>query len=259
MPSALAQPLFAYSEHVHQHIKMALNYTFSEARDSDAGAIASLFAESWTSPFVQLQFGPVDTRTLAASLTPPIVQQIANTDMLFIVARESGTEDLASVAQWTIPIEASETAMHESEEDREEHQKFEDELYYNYLSENCNKDLIMEFTIGLRSLRERLLGGRRHFLLENLATHPHHRGKGLASRMIESVLQQADEQNVLVYLETASDNKAMQLYKKLGFQEEGSSTIKDLSHFVGKEELDRVGAENEHTHVAFIRYPGCLR
>jgi ribosomal protein S18 acetylase RimI-like enzyme len=234
---------------------MTLNYTFSEARASDAGAIASLFAQSWTSPFSQLQFGQVEPHTLAVAMTPRIVEQIANTDMLFIVARKSGTEEVVSVAQWTIPTAVSRTVVQVALEEFEERQIFEDEVYYNSLPDSSNRNLIMEFTIGLRNLREQSLYGRRHFLLENLATHFQYRGKGLASQMIENVLQQADEENVLVYLDTASDNKAMELYKKLGFQEEGRSTIEDLTRFVGKEELDRTGAGNEHTHVAFIRYP----
>jgi ribosomal protein S18 acetylase RimI-like enzyme len=234
---------------------MALNYTVSEARASDAGAIASLLAQSWTSPFSQLQFRLIDPQALAAAMTPRIAQQIANTDMLFIVARKSDTEEVASVAQWTVPTEASQMIIEGTPEEIEERQKFEDEVYYNSLPDSSNKGLIMEFTIGLRNLRERVLQGRRHFLLENLATHPEHRGKGLAGRLIESILQQAGEQNVLAYLDTASDNKAMSLYKKLGFEEMGRHTIEELRRFVGKEELERIGAENEHTHVAFVRYP----
>jgi ribosomal protein S18 acetylase RimI-like enzyme len=234
---------------------MALNYNILKARASDASAIASLFAQSWTSPFSQLQFGLIDPQALAAAMIPRIAQQIANTDMLLIVASKPDTEEVASVAQWTVPTEASQTVVEGTSEENEERQKFEDEVYCNSLPDSSNKGLIMEFTIGLRNLRERVLEGRRHFLLENLATHPEHRGEGLAGRLIESILRQADEQNVLVYLDTASDNKAMSLYKKLGFEEMGRHTIEDLSRFVGKEELDRIGAENEHTHVAFVRYP----
>jgi ribosomal protein S18 acetylase RimI-like enzyme len=56
----------------------------------------------------------------------------------------------------------------------------------------------------------------------------------------------ADENGHCIYLETASDSQAMSLYKKLGFQEKGSSVIEDLSKY---------GGEGSHTHVAFIRYP----
>jgi ribosomal protein S18 acetylase RimI-like enzyme len=233
---------------------MTLNWTISEVRPSDAAAIASLFALSWTSPFSQLQFGKAKPQTLAVAMTPRIAQQITEPNSLFMIARQNGTDEVLSVAQWTVPADGPQQAQ-ESPEDREERQQFKDEVYYNSLPETSCKDLIMEFTVGLRNLRESVLRGRKHFLLENLATHPDSRGKGLAGQLIKSVLQQADEQNVLVYLDTASDNKAMGLYKKLGFEEEGRHTIVDLSRFVGKGELENIGAENEHTHVAFVRYP----
>lgn len=83
-------------------------------------------------------------------------------------------------------------------------------------------------------------------MLENLATHPEHRGRGLASRLVASVFPDADEKGVVIYLDTASDNPAMRLYQRLGFQEVGRRTIEDLS---------RYGGEGSETHVAFLRYP----
>lgn len=63
---------------------------------------------------------------------------------------------------------------------------------------------------------------------------------------MEWVFPQADAQNVVVYLDTASDNKAMLLYKRLGFKVKASQTIEDLSKY---------GGEGSETHVALIRYP----
>jgi ribosomal protein S18 acetylase RimI-like enzyme len=57
---------------------------------------------------------------------------------------------------------------------------------------------------------------------------------------------QADANSQCIYLGTASDNPAKSLYKKLGFQEKGSSIIEDLSKY---------GGEGSYTHVAMIRYP----
>lgn len=234
---------------------MAPTNVFSKALPSDSGAIAAIFALSWASPFSRLQFGCVDPNALAAAMTPRITQQITDASMLFHVARRPDTQEVVSVAQWTAPPDAPDAATEESVKESEERQKFEDEVYYNSLPEDCNRDLVMEFTTGLRSLRERVLCGRRHFLLENLATHPDHRGQGLAKQLIERVLVHADEQSVLVYLDTASDNIAAGLYKRLGFEEQDRETIKHLDRFVGEAELERSGAGNEHTHVAFLRYP----
>jgi ribosomal protein S18 acetylase RimI-like enzyme len=83
--------------------------------------------------------------------------------------------------------------------------------------------------------------------LENIATHPDHRGKGLASTLINWGTSQADAKGELVYLDTASFNPAKGLYKKLGFEEQREcSKIEDLGKF---------GGQGSHTHVAFLRQP----
>jgi ribosomal protein S18 acetylase RimI-like enzyme len=134
----------------------------------------------------------------------------------------------------------------ETLEETEERQRVEDELYRKRLPEKSNKDLIMEFTVGLRKLRKSALGGAEPYLLENIATHPDYRRKGLASQLIQWVFPLADEMGCVVYLDTASDNDAMRLYERLGFQKRGSQTIEDLSKY---------GGEGSETHVALIRYP----
>ena len=83
-------------------------------------------------------------------------------------------------------------------------------------------------------------------VLENIATHPDHRGQGLAAILIEQVFPEADRQGLVVYLDTGSENKAKRLYERLGFIECGKETIEDLSIY---------GGEGSHTHGALIRYP----
>lgn len=228
----------------------------SDARKADAEAIASIFALSWVSPFTQLQFGRVDPTTLAASMVPRITEQIMKASSKFVVARDLETGNIAAVAQWTMPVDPESNL--ESKEDRDERQQFEDEAYRSSLPESSNKDLVMAFTVGLRRLREETLQRRKHFLLENLATHPAYRGQGLASRLVEWASQLADEQQVLVYLDTASDNPAARLYKKLEFEEKGRNTIEDLTTYAPAEELEQLGCDRQHTHVAFLRLPKAL-
>ena len=226
----------------------------SEAKSADSVAIASLFALSWTSPFTRLQFGHVDPLTLTAAMAPRIVQQMKMPNVAFVVIRDPGTQEIVSVAQWTLPGDESD-AMEETQEEQDERQMFDDELYRINLPNNSNKDLIMEFTIGLRVLKRRVLQGQKHYLLENLATHPDYRGKGLASRLVEWVFPQADSENALVYLDTASDNPAVRMYQRLGFQEQDHHTIDNLSHVVGRQDLQKHGGSLEHRHIALVRYP----
>ncbi|KAF2493301.1 acyl-CoA N-acyltransferase [Lophium mytilinum] len=219
-----------------------------EAVPADSEAIALLFALSWTSPFTRLQFGNVDTDELARDMAPRIADHIKKPGMKFIVTKDQGSGEIASVAQWSVPLDdrPDEPEVKEAAEDETERQELEDEAYRKKLPENSNKDLIMEFTLGTRKLRKDALGEQKCYLLENLATHPSYRGQGLASKLINWAFVRADEEGVIVYLDTARDNKALQLYKKLGFEEVGSTTIESLSIY---------GGEGFHTHVALIRHP----
>ncbi|OSS54726.1 hypothetical protein B5807_00039 [Epicoccum nigrum] len=239
---------------------MAPQIEIAEARPSDAQAISSLFALSWVSPFTQLQFGKVDPSQLATSILPRIAELLVKADSKFVIARRLETSEVIAVAQWTVP-EGTETQkkIEESEEDRIERQHFEDEAYRCKLPDGSNKELIMAFTLGLRRLREETLQGREHFLLENLATHPDYRGRGLASQLIEWATLLADKQQVPVYLDTASDNPAARLYKRHAFEEQGRNTIADLTKYAPPEKLEQLGCDTQHTHVAFLRSPRTLQ
>ncbi|KAJ4359837.1 uncharacterized protein N0V89_000393 [Didymosphaeria variabile] len=187
-----------------------------------------------------------ERRIACDSMAPRIVESMSSPQNEYVLMRaEDGT--VAAVAQWTVSLQGAKNEKEgETPDEKAERLKLWDQGYRSRLPENSNKDLIIDFTIGLRELRESVLRGREHFLLENIATHPNHRGNGLASQLIRWVFPQADKQGALVYLDTASDNAALRLYKKLGFQEEGSDTIKDLTKY---------GGEGEHTHVALLRLP----
>jgi ribosomal protein S18 acetylase RimI-like enzyme len=233
---------------------MSRDWYISEATESDCIAIASLFALSWISPFSRLQFGSVDPTTLTAAMAPRIAQQMKMPNISFIVIRNPNIEKVVAVAQWTLP--ANEATTTETRSEQDERQALEDEIYRKNLPENSNKDLILEFTVGLRTLRQQLLQGQKHYLLDNLATHPDYRGQGLASRLIEWVLPRANTENALIYLETASDNPAARMYRRLGFEERGHHTIEDLSKFVQRQELETYGGINKHTHIALVKNPG---
>ncbi|KAF2438281.1 acyl-CoA N-acyltransferase [Karstenula rhodostoma CBS 690.94] len=222
------------------------HYTLSPAAPEDSEAIASLFALSWQSPFTQLQLGDMSTDALSSTMAPRIVESMSKPGSEYVVMRaEDGT--VSAVAHWSAPSTVTSDQDEESAEDKADRQEIWIQEYRKKLPEDSNKDLIVDFTVGLRELREQVLQGRQHFLLENIATHPAHRRRRLASKLIEWVFPRADEQDVLVYLDTASDNEAMRVYKRLGFEEKGSRVIEDLSKY---------GGEGSHMHVALVRMPG---
>lgn len=225
-------------------------YTLGPAEVSDAHAIATLFSRSWTSPFTRLQFGYVDSPALAASMAPQIASQIdSSTTTLYTVMR-SGSHEIGAVAQWTVPSLASESPENETADEKREREKRRDEQYLSELPAGANKLLVYEFMLSLRMLRHETLQSRPHFLLENIATDPAHRGQGLATRLIEWVFPHADSledgRGVVVYLDIESNNPAMKLYKRLGFEEKGTAVV---------EGLERFGGLGDHVHVAFTREP----
>src|SRR5690349_8905604 len=121
------------------------DWCVSEAKPADSGAIASLFAHAWISPFTQLQFGHVKPQTLAAAMAPRIAQQRETQNTRFIVARHLSANRIASVAQWVVPLMNEPEAVEETQQDIDERQRFEDEAFSNRLPENSNISLITEF------------------------------------------------------------------------------------------------------------------
>jgi ribosomal protein S18 acetylase RimI-like enzyme len=187
-------------------------------------------------------------------MTPRIAQQMKLANVAFIVVRDPLTQEVVSVAQWTL-LANDTLATLEGHEEQAERQAFEDEVYRSSLPQNSNKDLIMDFTIGLRTLKQKVISGRKHYALDNLATHPRYRGQGLAARLVEWMFAHADADDALVYLETASDSSALQLFRRLGFEEQGRHTIEDLGRYAEKRELEQYGGIAAHTHVALVRCP----
>lgn len=233
---------------------MMHDYIIREATSEDADAIASLFGLSWTSSLSRLMFGDGGAQALTTAMGSQISLQIKKPAVLYLVARDAVTQDVVAVAQWTVPVEDS-SEMSESLEEQRERQELEDEIYAKNLPPGSNTDMVMDFTIGLRTLKKELLKSQKHYSLDNLATHPEHRGRGLASRLIEWILQRADAEGTLVYLETGSENAARRMYERLGFTERGVYFMEDLGRFSSAERLAECGGLSTHTHVAFIREP----
>ncbi|RMZ01717.1 hypothetical protein D0862_06256 [Hortaea werneckii] len=81
---------------------------------------------------------------------------------------------------------------------------------------------VCEETFGEWGRRRReLMGGRGHWYLEIIATHPRYQGRGAGSMMINWGLERADQDNVAAYLEASPE--AVSLYEKLGFQNVAST------------------------------------
>ncbi|KAI8935409.1 hypothetical protein NX059_007989 [Plenodomus lindquistii] len=237
---------------------MKSTWALSKAKSTDAGSIASLLAQSWTSPFTRLQFGNVGPVALATAMSPAIAQQIQQqSQTFFVVARDSESSRITAVVQYSITIPDTLPTPYQTVEETEELLEFEDEAYRHCLPEDSNKDVIMEFTRSSRDLKHRVLQGQQeHVVLENVATHPDHRRRGMASQLVDWVIRCANEHHRPIYLNTERDNPVMNMYKKLGFEEVGTCTVSKLDRFVSKEELEKcMFGSSCLTLVALIREP----
>ena len=81
-------------------------------------------------------------------------------------------------------------------------------------------------------------------MLQNLGTTPHYRRQGAASALVKWVFERADAEGVIVFLDTAEDGFARQMYGRLGFEVEGELVF-DLSEYGGKGQATFVGMVRE--------------
>jgi GNAT superfamily N-acetyltransferase len=66
--------------------------------------------------------------------------------------------------------------------------------------------------------------------ISGVCTHPDHRGKGLAAKLIATVARDHVEQGVTSFLHvTATNNNAIELYRRLGFVETGRPILTKLA------------------------------
>jgi hypothetical protein len=101
-------------------------------------------------------------------MAPRITSQISDPGSRreYVVARHIETQELVSVAQWSTPSKDSEAenqGLNETAEEKEDREHFEDEMYRSQLPSSSNKNLIMDFRRGVRDMRARVLGDRRHY------------------------------------------------------------------------------------------------
>jgi hypothetical protein len=108
---------------------------------------------------MRLQLGHDDYATLITAMGSRIASQIQESSTLFSVIRDPATQKAVAVAQWTALVEGQAAANEESRAEQDERQAFDDEAHRKRLLKNSNKDLVMEFNVGLRTLRQRVLQG----------------------------------------------------------------------------------------------------
>jgi hypothetical protein len=112
--------------------------------------------------------------------------------------------------------------------------------------EGGDAELANHFFGNLFSRRIRVMGERKHWYLELVATRPEWQGKGAAGRLMRWGLEKADEDGVESYLEASPDGKP--IYEHFGFRE-AERLVVDL------EWKENALGEKEFVEVMMVR-PG---
>ncbi|PQE22350.1 hypothetical protein CJF32_00009343 [Rutstroemia sp. NJR-2017a WRK4] len=106
---------------------------------------------------------------------------------------------------------------------------------------NANSELCDLFFGGLHKARIAAMEGKRCLVLQILAIHPSHQGKGIGTRLLQEGLRQADELGLPVWVEASE--KGRPLYRKFGFNDFKTIEI-DLAEW---------GGEGIDKHVCMLR------
>ncbi|GAD95765.1 conserved hypothetical protein [Paecilomyces variotii No. 5] len=83
--------------------------------------------------------------------------------------------------------------------------------------EECDKDLCSRFFGTLETERERLLGGKKNYYLDMLATRPEHERRGAGSMLVQWGCDVADKDGVPAYIDASKAGAP--LYKRFGFED----------------------------------------
>jgi WD repeat-containing protein 48 len=113
-----------------------------------------------------------------------------------------------------------------------------------FLPPELRLDALSSLLRPLRAAQEEVMGtSSRYFMLNQLATHPDHQGRGAAKLMLDWGLKKADEDGLVTYLDATVIGKIV--YEKRGFK------------LVKAVEWDRVpwGGEGKDWHGAMVRQP----
>jgi GNAT superfamily N-acetyltransferase len=119
---------------------------------------------------------------------------------------------IISTAKWQIyPRQRSEEEL-----DQDAKEGSRDTMF----SEGADVEAMKAFFSELADRRKERFGGEPYVLLSILAVHPEHQRRGLGALQLKYGLEKADEMGLRVYLESSPKGKG--LYKKYGFEEEGT-------------------------------------
>lgn len=200
------------------------------ATPDDAPRLSEIFFTAFTDPFSQRMFPP-STPEVHEWWTAKFIEDCTNPSsgdiLLKVVDRDdaSGQEVIAAFAIWNVPPADDPSAVNSIQLDLP---KF---------PESSDRGLCEQFFGRMTELRERFVGGRRHYCmfhmhclvglgcfdmlillidLDMLGAHPDYHGRGIGSMLLKWGLDRADQEGLETYLSASPSGRP--LYEKRGFK-----------------------------------------
>ncbi|KAF1956347.1 hypothetical protein CC80DRAFT_473230 [Byssothecium circinans] len=115
-----------------------------------------------------------------------------------------------AIAVWSLCNAQSTPAQETSDEEQEKEKK-------PFIPPEVRLDALAAIFTPLRNAQLEVMGTKTPYLMLNtLATHPEHQGRGAARLLVDWGLQKADQEGLVVYLDSSLAGRGM--YEKRGFE-----------------------------------------
>ncbi|KAI9647035.1 hypothetical protein NHQ30_005037 [Ciborinia camelliae] len=185
-----------------------MKLTIRPATGDDATALTNIYFSSFRHDEISLLCFP---RSVPAGWTwwyNSIISEILepSSHFLCIYDSDSPTQEIISYAKWndtSAPVPAIDD--------------------FPAWPEGCDEEFANYFFGTLIKEHRAIMGTRKHWYLEMLATKPEWQGKGAAGKLMRWGLERADGEGVETYLEASPVGK--EVYEYFGFEERGRLVI----------------------------------
>ncbi|TGO20838.1 hypothetical protein BPAE_0262g00150 [Botrytis paeoniae] len=184
-----------------------MNLTLRPATTADAEALANIYFSAFSSDEISLLCfprSPVSWTWWYNSILSEI--QDPSSHFLCIHDSSSPTSEIISYAKWN-DKSAPVATLNDLPE----------------WPQGCNVEVSNHFFGTLIERRREIMGERKHWYLEIIATKPEFQGKGAAGKLMRWGLERADEDGVETYLEASPVGK--EVYEHFGFGEKARLVV----------------------------------
>ncbi|KAK8110131.1 uncharacterized protein PG998_006588 [Apiospora kogelbergensis] len=185
-----------------------MSIQFREGTEADAGAVTSVFTDSFSDDAINQRVFPANSKQSQANVKEWLGAGLKDPHSRYMLAINdslTGDDAVVALAKWVAPSappKAPEAADWPSKTD---------------WPEGADAALGVEFFGTLEKKHKEHMGARPHWYLELLAVRKSYHGKGLGKQLLNWGLERADQDGVEAYLQASPAGAP--LYRKCGFED----------------------------------------